>query len=161
MNGLVSYPGLFAKGALDKATELLITHLPDVSAGADVLDYACGIKGMIARHIEKANLTLIDYDPAGVAGRRQNVPGAVYLRRYQPEKTIRPNMILSSATRPYMKGSFIVPRVVGEMLAEMPRLLKRHGAAYLVTQVTVPVARVWRLNRNWRLPKSLPVMVSE
>ena len=43
----LSYPGLFAGGALDEGTALLLAHLPPIADNAAVLDYGCGT-GVVA-----------------------------------------------------------------------------------------------------------------
>ena len=72
----LSYPGLFAGGALDEGTALLLAHLPPIADNAGVLDYGCGT-GVVAAAVLNANrsarLTLLDNDTlALVAGQRNS-----------------------------------------------------------------------------------------
>jgi 16S rRNA (guanine1207-N2)-methyltransferase len=76
----VSYPGLFAGGAPDAGTALLLAKLPKVAAGARVLDYGCGPGALSAalRHAEPAvQLTLLDNDSVALVAAAENVPGAM------------------------------------------------------------------------------------
>jgi 16S rRNA (guanine1207-N2)-methyltransferase len=75
----ISYPGLFAGGAPDAGTALLLAKLPKVAAGARVLDYGCGPGALSAalRRAEPAvELTLLDNDSVALVAARENVPGA-------------------------------------------------------------------------------------
>lgn len=75
---LVSYPGLFAHGRLDPGTAALLEVLPEVKAGARVLDFGCGA-GIIARVVRErapeARVTLLDVDALALHAARRNVPG--------------------------------------------------------------------------------------
>ncbi len=77
-----TYPGVFAKGKLDSATQLLIetmeaTRLP---READrVLDYACGagvIGGWLKRRQPGIELTMLDADAVSATAAQKNVPDA-------------------------------------------------------------------------------------
>jgi 16S rRNA (guanine1207-N2)-methyltransferase len=75
----ISYPGLFAGGAPDAGTALLLAKLPKVAAGARVLDYGCGPGALSAalRRAEPAvQLTLLDNDSVALVAVAENVPGA-------------------------------------------------------------------------------------
>ncbi|MFN3744177.1 MAG: class I SAM-dependent methyltransferase [Hyphomicrobiaceae bacterium] len=75
----VSYPGVFAGGALDAGTALLIAHLPALGRGAAVLDMACG-SGLIGAAVRELGadvaVDLVDSDAVAIAAARENVPGA-------------------------------------------------------------------------------------
>lgn len=75
----ISYPGCFAKGALDAGTALLLDHLPDLPMGARVLDFAAGT-GVIAAAVTNrqsgAAVDLIEIDSVALAAARENVPDA-------------------------------------------------------------------------------------
>ncbi len=78
----ISYPGLFAAGAPDPGTALLLAHLPAISPQTKVLDYGCG-PGAIATAIRRAEnaavLTLLDNDSVALVAAAQNMPGAAYV----------------------------------------------------------------------------------
>ncbi len=72
----VSYPGLFADGALDAGTALLLAHLPSLPYGARVLDYGCGtgpIAAAIAARDPSAEIDLLDVDAVALHAARINV----------------------------------------------------------------------------------------
>jgi 16S rRNA (guanine1207-N2)-methyltransferase len=76
---LVSYPGVFAKGGLDAASELLLRALPPLEAGSHVLDYGCGI-GVLGAGLLQASsdlrLQCIDADALAARATRENLPTA-------------------------------------------------------------------------------------
>jgi 16S rRNA (guanine1207-N2)-methyltransferase len=75
----ISYPGLFAGGAPDPGTALLLAKLPKVAAGAWVLDYGCGpgaLSAALRRAEPTVELTLLDNDSVALVAARENVPGA-------------------------------------------------------------------------------------
>ncbi|NYZ11993.1 class I SAM-dependent methyltransferase [Azospirillum sp. RWY-5-1] len=76
---IVTYPGLFAHGRLDAGTACLLEALPEIKAGARVLDFGCGA-GVIARAIRDrvpdARVTLLDVDALALHAARRNVPDA-------------------------------------------------------------------------------------
>lgn len=138
-----SYPGLFAKGQLDKATELLIAHLPKIAPFAHVLDYACGL-GVLGRAVQlqqpTAKLLLADYDPLAVHAAQQNVPDAATTCIANPEN-VRNAFDLVISNPPIHTGQALDYDIVIRLIACLHNMLTPDGAAYLVTQVTVPVAR--------------------
>jgi 16S rRNA (guanine1207-N2)-methyltransferase len=70
-----SYPGLFADGALDDATALLLAHLPVVKSNAAVLDYGCGTGVIAAAVLTKeptVNITLLDSDTVALIAAEHN-----------------------------------------------------------------------------------------
>lgn len=143
-SGLVTYPGLFAKGKLDDATALLIENLPDILPSAQILDYACGI-GMLGRNIllkqPQAILTQVDYDPLAIVAAQQNLPSAISICKSQPANiTGQYDLIISNP--PIHAGQVLSYQLLTKLLAALPKLLTGNGAAYFVTQVTVPVAKL-------------------
>lgn len=74
----VSYPGLFAAGALDPGTSLLLQAMASVMPRGRVLDYGCG-PGAIARALSarapSIDVTLVDNDSVALVAASQNVPG--------------------------------------------------------------------------------------
>lgn len=78
---LISYPGLFAKGALDPATALLLQHLDVASLAGPVLDYGCG-PGAISMALRAQRpgleLCMLDVDALAIHAAQQNVPDALH-----------------------------------------------------------------------------------
>ncbi|HRK19799.1 MAG TPA: methyltransferase, partial [Hyphomicrobiaceae bacterium] len=74
----VSYPGLFAAGALDPGTALLLEAMASMKPRGRVLDYGCG-PGAIARALSarapEIDVTLVDNDSMALVAAAQNVPG--------------------------------------------------------------------------------------
>ena len=81
----ISYPGVFAGGALDAGTALLLDHLPDLSArkqGTAVLDLACGtgvIGAVVRERYAGASVDLVDADAVAAVASRENVAGATVI----------------------------------------------------------------------------------
>lgn len=75
----ISYPGLFAAGALDSGTALIVDALSAIVPQGRVLDYGCG-QGAIARTLQmrapSIALTLVDNDSVALVAAAANVPGA-------------------------------------------------------------------------------------
>ena len=75
----VTYPGLFAGGALDPGTALLLAHAPVPDAGSHILDYGCG-SGIIAATLKTRQpaltLDLLDIDSLALLAAAENVPQA-------------------------------------------------------------------------------------
>lgn len=74
----VSYPGVFARGALDAGTLLLLSVLPKFAPGASILDYGAG-PGAIAKTLllrqPDLRLTLLDNDSVALVAAAENVQG--------------------------------------------------------------------------------------
>lgn len=79
----VSYPGVFAKGAIDEGTALLLAHLPNMPAGARVLDFAAGT-GIIAAAVNRKSpsirVDLVEIDALALAAARENIPASAATR---------------------------------------------------------------------------------
>ncbi|MGE3770479.1 MAG: methyltransferase [Bdellovibrionales bacterium] len=139
-----SFPGVFAGGQLDEATALLIQHLPDVPPGTEVLDFACGI-GLLAGAMlykqEGCIVTASDHDPLAIRATSLNVAQAKTILS-GGVAAIQGTFDLVISNPPIHEGNTQSFRIVGELVAALPKLLKPAGQAYLVTQVTVPVARL-------------------
>ena len=138
-----TYPGLFAKGRLDAATALLLENLPDIPISAHVLDYACGL-GVIGCAVQlrqpQSKILLVDYDPLAIHAAQQNVPAAATQCTAAPE-AIAGSFDLIFSNPPIHLGQRLDYGIVERLVARLPDILSPQGSAYVVTQVTVPVAR--------------------
>jgi 16S rRNA (guanine1207-N2)-methyltransferase len=139
----VSYPGLFAGGKLDEATALLIDNLPPVPAGSKVMDFACGI-GVVAAAVQRAQpectITVIDNDPLALLATKHNVPAAAPQLIGDPAHITGTHDFIFS-NPPIHEGNVQTFHIVHGLVTALPRLLNKGGAAFIVAQVTVPVAR--------------------
>jgi 16S rRNA (guanine1207-N2)-methyltransferase len=139
----VSYPGTFAAGRLDPGTALLLSTLPSLAPGAQVLDFGCGtgpIGFAVARH-KRAALDMMDADAVALEAVRENVAAA---RRVlaaglaeAPESAY--DAILSNP--PLHRGAVEDHAALERLIAEAPRRLKRGGVLQLVVQRRVPLER--------------------
>lgn len=69
---IVSLPGVFSHGRLDRGTALLLKHLDDLPAG-HVLDFGCGagvLGATVKRRYPQSQVTLLDVDAFAVAASR-------------------------------------------------------------------------------------------
>lgn len=75
---LRSYPGMFAHGALDDGTRLLLQHLPACATQDRVLDMGCG-SGVLARAIQERTpdvlIDAVDINAFALEATKKNVPG--------------------------------------------------------------------------------------
>jgi 16S rRNA (guanine1207-N2)-methyltransferase len=138
----VSYPGTFAKGGLDQGTALLLAHLPEVAAGARVLDFAAGTgvigRALLARSSEAA-VDLLEADVIALEAARENVPGARRLAGtcLADAGPGRYDLILSNP--PLHEGVAESHTVLDRLIAEAPTHLARGGELRLVVQRRVSV----------------------
>lgn len=73
------FPGIFAKGSLDAATELLLKTMDAPQPGHRILDYACGagvIGGWMARKEPSVAITQVDADAIAAVAAQRNLPNA-------------------------------------------------------------------------------------
>ncbi|CAG8868027.1 Ribosomal RNA small subunit methyltransferase C [Pseudomonas fluorescens] len=69
---VVTLPGVFSHGRLDKGTALLLEHLDNLPVG-DVLDFGCGagvLGATVKRRYPESRVTLLDVDAFAVASSR-------------------------------------------------------------------------------------------
>ena len=74
--GVISYPGVFAHGRLDKGTDLLLGMLPEMELEGDVLDFACGagvIGACIAAQYCHTRVTLSDSNALALKASRETL----------------------------------------------------------------------------------------
>lgn len=137
----ISYPGLFAGGALDDATALMLAHLPPLPSASRVLDYGCGT-GVIAAAIRDAapdaTLFALDSDTLALEAVRDNVPSAVRLVGTNLDPA-EPKLDLIVSNPPIHDGIAESLDVVHALIKRAPKLLRRSGKLLLVVQRRIPL----------------------
>lgn len=137
----VSYPGLFADGALDDATALLLSHLPPLPAAARVLDFGCGT-GVISAAIHDrhpdAEIAALDIDSLALEAVRENVPTASRLIGSNLDPApVKLDLIVSNP--PIHDGIAESLDVIQALIKRAPKLLRRNGRLMLVVQRRIPL----------------------
>ena len=129
----LSWPGLFAHGRLDPATQALLEHLPTLEGR--VLDFACGA-GVIAQFVQRRDGVvpeMSDVDALALQTAQINVPGAVaHLADGLPADTGRYRFILSNP--PLHRGKDSTPGPMRRLIEAAPRRLGRSGELWITTQ---------------------------
>jgi 16S rRNA (guanine1207-N2)-methyltransferase len=145
----VSYPGIFAADRIDEGTALLIDAFPPLSAGARVLDYACGSGAIGAAAAARASgiaLDLLDNDSVALAAARENVPGAQLLlgTTFADAGSARYDAILSNP--PLHKGLAEDHTQLEQLIADAPAHLRPGGILQIVVQRRIPLDRLLAKN---------------
>lgn len=142
--GWVTYPGLFAGGASDPGTALLLEHLPDITEGSRVLDYGCGqgaIAAAVRRRQPNAQLILFDNDSAALLAARENVPDTTLQLGSSLDDLRSSNFDLIISNPPLHVGfrEDLMPLL--KLTAEAPKYLVPTGTLLLVVQRRVALER--------------------
>ena len=141
-----SWPGLFAHGRLDTGTAFLLEQLPD-PGGARALDFGCGVGviGEVLRRRGAQTVDLSDRDALAVHAARRNVVGArVHCADGLPDAAAseaRWDLVVSNP--PIHAGPDPDWSVLEALARSLPGRLQPGGQGILVTQVTVPIARLF------------------
>ncbi len=133
----ISYPGLFAGGAPDPGTALLLTHLPNIALPARILDYGCGpgaIAAAIRRTEPSVTLTLLDNDSVALAAAGENVPGTTQVlgNSLSAAGTQKFDRIISNP--PLHAGFRDTMEPLLRLIKEAPTHLTAHGQLLIVVQ---------------------------
>ena len=140
-----TYPGLFAGGAVDVMTTVMLHNMPTPPKRARVLDFCCG-SGVIAASLLSSEpslrLYLSDADALAVRAAKINVPEAKAVVLSDcwdalPAKPKKFNWIVSNP--PVHLGIQTDFRVLRTLIAGASKRLKPGGQLWLVTQTYVPV----------------------
>ena len=142
----VTYPGLFAGGALDAGTALLLATIPRPAAGSRVLDYACGpgaIAASLLRREPNMALTALDNDAVALLAVSENVPLANTILAdglVAIERGTRFNLIVSNP--PLHEGVTESHTVLADLIKRAGGRLVRDGELWLVVQRRVALERL-------------------
>ncbi len=135
----VSWPGLFAHGRVDPATQALMEAFPAKPEGR-VLDFGCGA-GLLSQFLQRRDgvtCDMSDIDALAVDTARENVPGAeVMLADGLPPQTGRYRFIISNP--PLHFGKDLEPGLLRQLVADAPKRLGRSGELWITTQGAVPL----------------------
>ncbi|MBX3182601.1 MAG: class I SAM-dependent methyltransferase [Polyangiaceae bacterium] len=138
---LASYPGAFAKGALDGGTAALLKGAAGIKPRRRVLDFCCGIGvvGVWARaRWPEAELTLLDVDAVSLHAAAENLPGARVVLSdgfRQLSSGERFDAILSNP--PIHRGAEEDMTLLHELASQAPRHLTAGGMLVMVCQKSV------------------------
>ena len=144
---LVSYPGVFAHGKLDRGSQMLISILPPIPEGACVLDFGCGV-GVIAAAVlqgsPRAHVDLLDVSALAIEAARENVPTGRYILGdgLRAVADSRYDFIISNPPIHTGKGEDF--RVLSDLIEQSPGRLRKGGSILLVVQRTVPAQDLLR-----------------
>lgn len=141
----VTYPGLFAAGAADPGTALLVDNLPAIAEDAQVLDYGCGpgaISAALRRRHPNLRLALLDNDCIAIAAARENVPDAAYHlgARIDTHGAARFDLIVSNPPLHVGFREDLTP--LHQLISDAPKVLKESGALMLVVQRRIALDRM-------------------
>jgi 16S rRNA (guanine1207-N2)-methyltransferase len=138
-----TWPGLFAHGRLDRGTALLLSVLPPAS-GASVLDVGCGI-GVLADALLRrgaASVELVDVDALAIYAAQLNVPqGRAFCADTLPPGATTYDLVVSNP--PLHRGSDVDWSVLSRLASDLPERMRKGGEVWLVTQVTVPIRKLF------------------
>ncbi len=143
----MSYPGLFAGGRLDDGTAMLLAHLPEMAAGARVLDFGCGtgvIGAAVLARQPQAVVDLVDADALAIEAVRENVPAgrAMIGDCLEVVGQERYDAILSNP--PLHVGVAEDHAAMKHLIREAPSCLKAGGILQLVVQRRVKAVEPMR-----------------
>ena len=141
----ITYPGLFAGGALDVMTSALAGVVP-LSRRARVLDFACGSGALAALLLARdasLRLTLLDSDALALEAARENLPSArVVLADCWSGLSLRRRFRIIVANPPIHSGAADSFDVLCALLRCANERLLPGGSLWLVAQAQVPVGRL-------------------
>ena len=139
------YPGVFACGRLDPATALLIDRLPEVPAGARILDFGAGTGPVAAAALERggggAAAVLLEPDAISLEAAARNVPGCTMVPGNAVSAVTGPFDVVVS-NPPIHAGRGQSLRTVEALARGAAGVLAPGGTVVLVAQRRLPVARL-------------------
>lgn len=141
----VSYPGLFAGGRLDDGTAMLLAHLPELRAGARVLDFGCGtgvIGAAILAKQPQAGVDLIDMDAVAIEAVRENVPSGKAMLGDRLAATGKGRYDVIVSNPPLHAGVEEDHGAMQRLIRDAPGRLNGGGVLQLVVQRRVKAAEL-------------------
>lgn len=141
------FPGVFACGRLDAATELLARHLPKTAPGSRLLDYGAGTGVLAAAALERSGrgstAVLLEPDAISLAAAARNVPRAEAILGRGPDAVPdRFDLIVSNP--PLHEGRRRTVQALDALATGAPRLLTPGGRLFVVTQRQLPAGVAMR-----------------
>lgn len=140
----VTYPGIFAAGALDHGTEVLLAALPALPGKPHILDYGCG-SGVIGVALQKlcpaCTLDLLDVDTLATQAASENVPQGRTLLGDSLLYTQGQAYDVIISNPPIHSGKQMTFGIVEALVRDASKHLSAGGKLIMVAQKTVPVFR--------------------
>jgi len=149
-------PGVFARGALDDGTALLLESIPDLAPRARVLDFGCGtgvIAAAVRHNCPTAALHLLDADSLALAAAQRNIPHG----QCHPSDgwSLAPpgpfDLIVSNP--PIHRGRSEDYQILTDLLEKSARHLTPKGRLVLVGQTRIHLDK--RMRQNFSAPVKL------
>ena len=140
----ISYPGLFAGGAPDPGTMLLLGHLPTLGAQDKILDYGAGpgaIAAAIRVNYPAAELTLLDNDSVALVAAGENVAGAAMVLGDSLDATKANRFDLVVSNPPLHVGFTDDTSALQRLIASAPEHLTTTGSLMMVVQRRIALDR--------------------
>ena len=140
----ISYPGLFAGGAPDPGTLLLLAHLPALSALDKILDYGAGpgaIAAAICLKYPVTQLTLLDNDSVALVAAGENVAGATMVLGDSLDAMQSKRFDLIVSNPPLHVGFMEDTTALQRLIASAPVHLTTKGTLMMVVQRRIALDR--------------------
>jgi 16S rRNA (guanine1207-N2)-methyltransferase len=141
----VAYPGCFAEGRIDEGTQLLLSALPPLAAGARALDYGCGTGAIAAALLARQpdlEIDAMDNDTVALEALAENVPAARPILGTRLPDAGRHGYAAIFSNPPLHYGIAEDRAALERLLVDAPACLAPGGCLQLVVQRRVPVGRL-------------------
>lgn len=134
------YPGVFARGAVDPGTAMLLKSLPNLPG--TILDFACGA-GVIAAGIpgNRARITMSDADAVALEAARKNVPEAAPVLS-DGFFGVKGKFDAIVSNPPMHRGTMEDFTVIRDLIEKSPEFLNPGGKLIFVVQRQIPL-KTW------------------
>lgn len=139
----VSYPGVFARGALDDGTKMLLEVMPTPKPGERVLDFACGLGVIAAEALKRqpqAAVHMLEADAIALEAARQNVPQAKALLSDAWHQCGHDDFSLIVSNPPIHRGKSEDYEALLALIEGASARQRAGGQLWMVVQRQVPVA---------------------
>lgn len=146
---LISLPGVFSHGEVDKGTRLLLEHLPKFAKGAKVHDFGCGC-GIIASwlKVRQPEITVSASDINALAWKaahatlKANKITDVVVHVAAGLKPIPGPLDAIVTNPPFHTGQKLDRKITDELFATARSKLRRGGAMYVVANRFLPYREI-------------------